>query len=209
MREQNIWLCRHGNRIDFVDRNWKGSDPHLSVDGVEQAKQTGERLRGEGICHIFASPFLRTVETAHYIAEAIDIPIWIEHGACEWLYDKWFLSQPDFLPPAAMKERFPRVDTAYRTLVVPQYPETTEQLQERCNRLKEAFESRYTNNFLMIGHGASVVGVAAGYGFTLSGAGLCALTKIQRRGDSYTLELDASAAHLASGEVARDKFAAT
>lgn len=62
--DHSIWICRHGNRIDFVDPSWKGSDPYLSPDGIIQAKETGKRLKDENIQHIFASPFFRTVETA-------------------------------------------------------------------------------------------------------------------------------------------------
>ena len=93
-----VWICRHGNRIDFVDPSWKGNDPHLSPDGVIQAKETGVRLRGEGIQHIFASPFLRTLETAHHIAEALDLPVKIEHGACEWMNPEWFPEPPVYIP---------------------------------------------------------------------------------------------------------------
>ena len=99
---QVVWICRHGNRIDFVDPAWRGhngDDPHLSPDGVVQAQETGKRLRGEGIRYIFSSPFLRTVETAHYIAEAIDVPIYIEEGASEWLNPEWFSALPAFIPP--------------------------------------------------------------------------------------------------------------
>jgi len=41
--------------------------------------QLGQRQR-EGIAHIFASPFLRTVQTANQIAEALDLPIKLESG---------------------------------------------------------------------------------------------------------------------------------
>ena len=79
-----IWICRHGNRIDFVDPSWQGTDPYLADDGIVQAKETGIRLREEGIQHIFASPFLRTIETAHHIAEAVDLSVKIEQeGAVE------------------------------------------------------------------------------------------------------------------------------
>ncbi|MBV8884961.1 MAG: histidine phosphatase family protein, partial [Chroococcidiopsidaceae cyanobacterium CP_BM_RX_35] len=66
---QTVWLARHGNRIDFVNPEWfktaeRRYDPHLSDDGVVQAQQLAQRLKGEGIAHIFASPFLRTVQTA-------------------------------------------------------------------------------------------------------------------------------------------------
>ena len=119
---QTIWLCRHGNRIDFVDPSWKGDDPPLSADGIIQAQETGLRLQGEGIQHIFTSPFLRTIETAHYIAEALDLPIKIEHGASEWLNAEWFSERPAHLPLDALLRRFPRVDGRYKSVVMPAYP---------------------------------------------------------------------------------------
>ncbi|MBI4489268.1 MAG: histidine phosphatase family protein, partial [Deltaproteobacteria bacterium] len=67
---QTIWLCRHGNRIDFVDPSWKGDDPHLSADGIIQAQETGLRLLGDCIQHIFTWHFMRTIDTAHHFAEA-------------------------------------------------------------------------------------------------------------------------------------------
>ena len=57
--------------MDFVDPAWaqKSDRPHdcpLSPDGVVQARETGRRLGGEDISHLFASPFLRAAETAHH-----------------------------------------------------------------------------------------------------------------------------------------------
>jgi len=40
--------------------------------------QLGQRLKREDIAHIFASPFLRTVQTANQVAEALDLPIKLE-----------------------------------------------------------------------------------------------------------------------------------
>lgn len=86
---QTIWIARHGNRQDFVDRNWRLSapmpfDPELSADGAVQAQKLAGRLVGENIQHIFASPSLRTLETANYAAEALDLPIKVEAGLSEW-----------------------------------------------------------------------------------------------------------------------------
>jgi len=90
--DQTIWIARHGNRIDFVNpsgsillsdatihpfRGWRGAVP------------LGQRLKREGIAHIFASPFLRTVQTANQIAEALDLPIKLESGLSEWLNSAW------------------------------------------------------------------------------------------------------------------------
>src|ERR1043166_781910 len=112
---KTIWIARHGNRADFVDPNWRATaerphDPPLSSDGVLQAQALGKRLAQHGapIHHLFASPFLRTVQTAFHVAEAIDAQIKIEHGACEWLNPVWFDKPPGMLSPHEMAQRFPR-----------------------------------------------------------------------------------------------------
>jgi broad specificity phosphatase PhoE len=85
-----LWICRHGERIDQVDPNWRHSaraydDPPLGDRGVVQAKETGERLKHEQIDAIFASPFERCVHTAQMIVDARDqpIPIFLEQGITE------------------------------------------------------------------------------------------------------------------------------
>lgn len=95
---QTIWIARHGNRQDFVDRNWRLSasmpfDPGLSADGAVQAQKLAGRLASEKIRHIFASPSLRTLETANYTAEGLDLPIKIEAGLSEWfnLIHIWYV----------------------------------------------------------------------------------------------------------------------
>lgn len=210
MYKQSIWLCRHGNRIDFVDPTLKGMpDPHLSEDGILQAKQTGERLRGEGIRHVFSSPFYRAVETAHYVAEALDLPIKIEPGACEWMNAAWFASPPVYQTPAALRAKFPRVDATYQPLVMPAHPETNSEMLARCavtaNRLAAAFQE----DMLIIGHGASVSGLAEGFLGRkpgLSCCGVCALTQIVRQNGEATLVLNGDASHLAGGEAQRGRF---
>ena len=71
---QIVWIARHANRLDFVYPDWfltakRRYDPPLSDDGMIQAQQLAKRLKGKKITHIFASPFLRTIQTANAIAE--------------------------------------------------------------------------------------------------------------------------------------------
>jgi len=205
---QDIWICRHGNRIDFVDPSWKGSDPPLSPDGVVQAKETGIRLRNEGIQHIFSSPFLRTVETAHYIAEALDLSIKIEQGVCEWLNANWFPTPPIFLPLNEMRRRFPRIDETYISRVSPKFPESREEVNARCRAVANSLADTSRSSILIIGHGASVLGMTrALMGEDLSiKPGLCALVKIVRENGSARLALDGDSSHLSGGEAQRDRF---
>jgi broad specificity phosphatase PhoE len=149
--------------MDFVDPSWESCDPPLSPDGVVQAKETGIRLRNEGIRHIFASPFLRTVETAHHIAEALDLSIKIEHGACEWMNPDWFPGPPVYVPINEMRTRFPRIDEGYESMAFPSFPENPEERDARCRKaallLADAYKS---TSILVVGHGASVVGMTRG-----------------------------------------------
>jgi len=209
--EQTVWICRHGNRIDFVDRSWRdrnGQDPHLSEDGVQQARETGGRLRGEGIRYIFASPFLRTVETAHHIAEILDLPVLIEWGACEWLNPHWFAHAPDLATAQERAGRFPHVDPAYVSLVAPHYPETAEEAFVRAGRTARVLAQQYSGNLLLVGHGHSVVGMSWGLlaDRPKINTGLCALVRIGRYENTWRLELNGDMGHLSSGSQALERF---
>lgn len=205
---QVIWLCRHGNRIDFIDPSYQGTNPHLSPDGVIQAKETGLRLRDEGIQHIFASPFLRTVETAYHIAEALDVMVKVEYGASEWLNKDWFTAFPEQIPLNELAERFPRIDLCYESVVMPVYPEDSDESLKRAGKTARILVNTYRENMLMVGHGHSVCGMAQG----LMGSecqvsmGLCALTKIVRHHGTVNMELNGDDSHLSGGNSHRDRF---
>lgn len=205
---QIVWLCRHGNRIDFVDPSWRGTDPHLSPDGVQQARETGERLRCEPIQHIFASPFLRTVETAHHIAEALDLPVRIEHGACEWLNPEWFPEPPRLMSPHELRERFPRVDTNYRSMLLPTYPEDAASASRRAGEAACLVADRFRENLLLVGHGHSVGGMTFGLmgGICDISCGMCALLKIVRVNGTSTMELAGDTSHLQDSDQHADRF---
>ena len=133
---RTVWLVRHGNRLDFVDPTWPDTaeEPHdcpLSPDGVIQAQETGRRLAREPIDHVVASPFRRATETAGHIAEALGLPVKIEHGLCEMLLSKWFPVQPLLRSPEQLVGDYPRIDCGYRPSVSPLYPETEDDVTDR------------------------------------------------------------------------------
>ena len=205
---QTVWLSRHGNRIDFVDPAWRGDDPHLSADGVVQARETGARLVGEAIQHIFASPFLRTVETAHHIAEALDLNLKIEYGASEWLNPDWFPAQPRHVPIDILVERFPRIDTGYTSQTMPRYPESSEEALVRAGRAACTLADAHRGDILIVGHGHSVHGMAQGLvgGDCSVSPGLCCLVKIVRQCGTARIELDGDGSHLSRGDEHRERF---
>ncbi len=205
---REVWFCRHGNRIDFVDPNWKGFNPPLSPDGVEQARETAARLKRERIEHIFASPFLRTIQTGHLIAEALKLPLRVEFGVCEWLNPEWFTEFPPFPPLESLLGEFPMLDTSYESLVMPEYPESWDACMNRCRRAVRALLEKFEGNILIVGHGATAEGGARGlctFEEQLS-AGLCSLTLLREGENGFALALNGDTSHLSTGTLAADRM---
>ncbi|HEY9636483.1 MAG TPA: histidine phosphatase family protein [Coleofasciculaceae cyanobacterium] len=204
---QTVWIARHGNRFDFVNPEWFNTaerpyDPPLSEDGFVQAKQLGQRLVGEGIMHIFASPFLRTVQTANQVADALDLPIKLESGLSEWLNPAWMKTEPERLPIEVLQEQFPRIDPSYTSLVMAKYPETSEMVLDRTAQTARRLTAEFSEDMLLVGHGASVVGTAQGLvgGTPEINAALCCLVKLVRQGQEWVMELNGDTSHLSQSE---------
>ena len=95
----SLWLVRHGERIDKIDKSWIDNninechDPPLTKKGKWQAKLSGKNIRRDEkqqIKYIYTSPFTRCVETAIEMLKEIrkepknkNCLIRIEYGICE------------------------------------------------------------------------------------------------------------------------------
>lgn len=204
---QTVWIARHGNRLDFVNPEWFNTaerpyDPPLSSDGLVQAKQLGKRLVGQGIVHIFTSPFLRTVQTAYQVAEALDLSIKLELGLSEWLNPAWMTSDPERMPIELLQEKFPRIDSSYTSRVIACYPETNEMVLERTAQTARLLTAEFSEDMLLVGHGASVVGTTQGLlgGTPEINASLCCLVKLVHQQQKWLMELNGDISHLSQTE---------
>ncbi|WP_427159485.1 histidine phosphatase family protein [Aliinostoc sp. HNIBRCY26] len=207
---QIVWIARHANRLDFVNPDWfltaeRRYDPPLSEDGFVQAKQLARRLKNENISHIFASPFLRTVQTANAVAEALDLPIKLETGLSEWLNPAWMTEEPERLSTSALVELFPRIDTSYTPRIAAKYPETHEQVRARSGQTARCLATEFfPNDILLVAHGASVLGGAMGLVGEIAKsevkASLCSLVKVVRQEPEWLLELKGDTSHLTQVE---------
>ncbi|MBW4625589.1 MAG: histidine phosphatase family protein [Brasilonema octagenarum HA4186-MV1] len=207
---QIVWIARHANRLDFVNPDWfltaeRRYDPPLSEDGMVQAQQLANRLKREHITHIFASPFLRTVQTANAVAEVLDLPIKLETGLSEWLNPVWMKEEPLRLLTRALAELFPRIDISYTPRIAVNYPETYEKMQERSGQTARCLTTEFSpENILLVGHGASVLGAAIGLvgeiARTEVKASLCSLVKVVRQHPEWLLELKGDTSHLTQVE---------
>mgnify|MGYP005837783971 CR=1 FL=1 len=200
---QTIWIARHGSRLDFIDLNWfnqaqRPYDPPLALEGEIQAQQLARTLKSATIVHIFASPFLRTVQTAHIVADILDLPLKLEAGLSEWLNPDWMSSQPETLPLEILAQSYSRIDTSYKSVVIPQYPETEIQLNQRVSMTTKYLIENFSEDILIIGHAASVAGSAK----TLVPetpeikTSFCCLIQIQRTSQGWKMLLNGDTSHI-------------
>jgi broad specificity phosphatase PhoE len=202
-----IWLARHGNRLDFVNPEWFNTavrkyDPPLSEDGVIQARELGDRLQKEKITQIFASPFLRTIQTANEVAKILNLPIKLEAGLGEWHNPHWMTATPETHPQEFLASEYSRIDWNYKSLVTPQYPESEEEVNCRTAITVQKLVAEFQEEILIVGHGASVWGGTRGLipdcpPFKVS---LCCLVKIVPNSQSWKLELAGDTSHLTNSE---------
>lgn len=210
-----LWITRHANRQDFVDPEWSKTadrphDPGLSHDGVTQAQQLAQRLTQTDIRRIVASPFLRTVQTAHAVAEAMGESLWLEPGLGEWLNPDWFAESPTILPPERLADRFDRVDLTHSPCRTPTFPESRDAMFERIGTAARCLVRRYddADEMLIVGHGATVQGVLLGLvedDVPDAGCPLASVTKLVRRNGAWQIALRNDTAHL-DGTEAADRF---
>ncbi|MFS0515759.1 histidine phosphatase family protein [Nostoc sp. UIC 10607] len=203
---QIVWIARHANRLDFVNPDWfltaeRRYDPPLSDDGMVQAQQLAKRLKKENIAHIFASPFLRTVQTANAVAEVLNLPIKLETGLSEWLNPVWMTEEPERLSTPALAQLFPKIDTSYTSRIAAKYPETHEKVRERSGQTARCLAAEFfPEDILLVAHGASVLGGAMGLvgeiAKTEVKASLCSLVKVVREDPEWLLELKGDTSHL-------------
>ena len=205
----DIYLVRHGHRGDDPTNpagvqkpKGRSLDPDISIIGVKQAKQTGQRLKGLGIKAIYSSPFLRAVHTAHHIAEALELKVRIEWGLSEALgplYKDW----PGTIPPIKLARMFPTVDPDFPpTGILPNCPE--KDYWESHGRYHEAvlklLERHSNENILLVTHGAGVCSIPpalAGWEGYSGRPFLASVTKLHRDdAGKWTIGLNGDTSHL-------------
>lgn len=194
---QSFFFVRHGHREDFRDPDWKARaarphDPPLSAVGLRQAEDVARALRGQGITALYSSPFLRALQTAAPVAEALDLPIRVEPSFSEWLNPAWFDRAPDLPDARAAHQHFPRVDLRYEPLGRACFPEAAEsrEVWDRvCHALREIIRRAPAEHAAIVAHG-SPLGQA--FGFLIPNhAGVhyevAAITRIDREGERFRL----------------------
>lgn len=232
-----VYLLRHGERIDQIDPSWIHTadapfDPPLTDLGILQATTSANFIRDDieqnnvadpHDAIILASPFYRTLQTAHAIADALSP----NHTArptlelfphlAEWLAKDYF---PEPLPhdPFTYANRAaqfsfldpPSTPDFDESSPIPSYPESREQMRTRfLDALRYAVQNYHKPKtpIIMVSHGAgcqampeelAAAGILDPPHLKLPETPYCCITKlVKKAGDPrWTAEISASVAHL-------------
>lgn len=204
MQNRSLYLCRHGQRIDAIRPKWYGEhdnrhDPHLSDQGVQQAQRLADRLRGEPIEYLYCSPYVRALQTAAPIAEALILPIRVEPGLGEW-QSRYLMSQaPEIQMAAERYESFPQIDLDYLPFKFPSYPESEKDVRHRLLRTVQHLLVTTNGNLLLVGHGKMVSGLTtqlAGVPENQLKHDPAALTHLVYENEQWHIHLNGDTAHL-------------
>ena len=95
-----LLLIRHA--LPLRSEPGQGSDPHLSDEGIEQAKRLPDALARFPITRLVSSPQVRSVQTAQPVADALGLTVDIDERLAE--YDR---DMEHYIPIEQIAAEFP------------------------------------------------------------------------------------------------------
>jgi broad specificity phosphatase PhoE len=188
-----------------VDPEWEAHaerihDPPLTELGRWAAWRVGRRFAtaGPSFDAVYASPFLRTVETADEICREIGATMHLEPGLGEHRNAEWFDADPETVSPGELAVWFETVRLDHDPYVVPEFPESHAEAMERVGRATRTIAEETDGTVLLVGHGLTIGGVVQGLTGSAEAADapLCGLTRLTRAGDDWDLQFSGDTSHL-------------
>jgi broad specificity phosphatase PhoE len=96
-------MVRHGATVSSAEDRFAGAtDVALSDQGREQTRRLAERLSGEKIVAVYASPLGRTLETASILSEPHNLEVQTRDGLREINHGRW-----EQMTRREVEEKFP------------------------------------------------------------------------------------------------------
>jgi len=104
-----VFLIRHGATVLTAEDRFAGAtDVELSEEGREQARRLAERLIGNKVAAVYASPLGRTMETARIIADSHGLEVIRREGLREISHGRW-----EQMTRREVEEKFPEEIAAW------------------------------------------------------------------------------------------------
>ncbi|TYL92931.1 histidine phosphatase family protein [Bradyrhizobium rifense] len=150
-----------GLRHGATDWNRQGlfqgrTDNPLNEDGLRQAHEAADLLRGAGVSRIVASPLVRAAKTAEIIAEAISVPLTIDEGIIEFDFGSF-----EGLPVRDLMIKHGVASATGLVSILPADGENWDAMAERSLRCVAGWLDRYPGDHLLfVCHDAVMQGMA-------------------------------------------------
>jgi transcription factor C subunit 7 len=193
----------------------------LAAFGEAQAREVADYFQSlpveERPTAIFSSPFSRCLQTSKPIAQALRLPIFVEHGITEWYSP---VAPGTGLHPrpystTSLQALFPEIDDSWSSLWYPSRKgETVDEVHERTAGFLEAFipevERRMPTNhsrILLVSHAATIITLTkelVGDRALPLRVGCCTLTNLKRKTDAKQVLGGWEAKTLATGSHLHD-----
>jgi Fructose-2,6-bisphosphatase len=98
-----VFIVRHGATLASAEDRFAGAtDVALSGEGREQTQRLAERLKGENLAAVYASPMGRTMETARILAKPHKVEVQPREGFREINHGRW-----EKMTRREVEEKFP------------------------------------------------------------------------------------------------------
>ncbi len=189
-----IHLARHGE-AEYESELLRDHGGSLTRRGREQAKQLGERLRGEQIRHVYSSTLARAVQTAELAAGVLGVDVTVREGLHEFVVGDHAGSRADQFPFEPVFDRWVDGDL---TAAIPG-GETGEQIAARVLGVLDDVADRFRGeSVLVVSHGCAIftaLGVIAPGRVTSIELPNCA---------SYLVEIDADGVRATEWDTGHD-----
>lgn len=200
---EKIYIARHGVRPSFINSTWKSvtgleRDPPLTAYGETQAEELAQYFLSlpeeERPTALFSSPYYRCLQTSKPVANALNIPIYVEHGVAEWYSPA---TPGTGLHPrpgssASLKEYISEIDRSWETIWYPSRKgETVDEIHNRIDGFLELFVPTVEQKFhekaariLIVSHAATTISLVmslVGDRNLRFNVGCCSLSELKRR----------------------------
>ena len=151
-----IFLVRHGSTpLTAEDRFAGATDVPLSDEGRAQAEHLAQRLSSQAIAAVYASPLLRTMETARILARPHGLEVQARDGLREISHGRW-----EQLTRREVEKAFPEEATAWEEDPYTFAPEGGESGLAVTARslpvLMEIVRAHESSNVLVVSHKATI-----------------------------------------------------
>ena len=200
-----VWAVRHGQRQDSVDPNWEEHadrvhDPALTELGRWAAWRVGRHFveTDTTLDSVYASPFLRTVETAEEICRETGNEVFLEPGLGEHRNAAWFDAEPETVPQDELADWFDPVRLDHDPRVHPDFPESHAEAMARAGEATRRLADSVEGTVLLVGHGLTIGAVVQGLigSAERADAPLCGLTRLHRGDGEWVLDFSGETGQL-------------